>query len=396
MTKNRKLFLLCALSLNVAVSSLLVAQLITFGERADRRSHRLRFSEWNYAEKLADIKERLERFHGAAPERFSRGVYLTATSAANDAKLNDTFASLRDAGGSAIVIDVKGSNVYFMPMTSPLVEEFKLHRPMYDLPEIVKLAHEHGVYVIARFIVSKDPLLSGAHPDFRITSPKTGARIGETWVDPSHPTVLEYNKQILRDVLAAGVDEVNFDYIRFPTEWSPQQIGMTREEKTAKVEAFIRMARGLIDSEAPSVRLGISTYAIIGWGYDVNVSVLGQDVARFAPLVDVISPMAYPATFAEGAYYNPAKHPISRMYYLVYQTLKGYAEAIGPEQAHKLRPWIQGYGITVKNATDQIQAVYDAGGCGFQFWNAGNNYSPVYQAIAIKRELPAHCVGVHE
>jgi hypothetical protein len=56
----------------------------------------------------------------------------------------------------------------------------------------------------------------------------------------------------------------------------------------------------------------------------VNVEHLGQDVVRFAPLLDVISPMAYPASFAENEYYKPGVNPRSRMYYLVYRTLTGY------------------------------------------------------------------------
>jgi hypothetical protein len=126
--------------------------------------------------------------------------------------------------------------------------------------------------------------------------------------------------------------------------------------------------------------LGISTYAILGWNYPVNLEPLGQDVVRFAPLLDVISPMAYPATFAEGSYYNPAKHPRSRMYYLVYRTLRGYDELLG-EQSWKLRPWIQGYGITAKNLRDEIDAVFDAGACGFTVWNAENRYDLVYKVL---------------
>jgi len=91
--------------------------------------------------------------------------------------------------------------------------------------------------------------------------------------------------------------------------------------------------------------------------------------------------MAYPSTFAIGAYYDPAKHPRSRMYYLVYQTLKGYAELLGEEHASKLRPWIQGYYITNKDMRDEIDAVYDAGACGFTVWSAGNYYDILYKVF---------------
>ncbi|MDD4762133.1 MAG: putative glycoside hydrolase, partial [Candidatus Pacebacteria bacterium] len=160
---------------------------------------------------------------------------------------------------------------------------------------------------------------------------------------------------------------------RYPTEYPLAAVGLTGQEKADRIEEFLKMARRVIDEEGGHTKLGISTYAILGWNFPVNFEPLGQDIARFAPLLDVISPMAYPSTFAPGAYYNPAKHPRSRMYYLVYRTLTGYRDLLG-DQSWKLRPWIQGYGITQKNLKDQIDAVFDSGSCGFTIWNASNEY----------------------
>jgi hypothetical protein len=116
------------------------------------------------------------------------------------------------------------------------------------------------------------------------------------------------------------------------------------QEKADRVEKFVTMAREAIDECGNgSTRLGLSTYAILGWAYDINVATLGQDVVRFAPLVDIISPMAYPATFTSPEYYIPGKSKGSRDYWLVYRTLTGYAELLGPEHQDKIRPWIQGY-----------------------------------------------------
>jgi hypothetical protein len=169
-------------------------------------------------------------------------------------------------------------------------------------------------------------------------------------------------------------------------------IGLTGEEKADRIEKFLRMARQVIDENGGRTKLGISTYAILGWNFPVNFEPLGQDIARFSPLVDVISPMAYPATFANGAYFNPLVDPRSRMYYLVYRTLTGYRDMLGAD-AWKLRPWIQGYGITATNLRDEIDAVFDAGACGFTVWNAWNDYGLVYQAFPEIRR-PATCSPV--
>ena len=303
--------------------------------------------------------------------------------------LMETLDHLKSTTGAALIFNVKGSAVYF-DSDAPLAKELNLIRPAFDLKEVIALARERGIYTMGRFIVVKDPSLARSLPETQIRHPKTGRSVGAVWVDPSNASVITYNKEILEDLVESGIDEVNFDYIRYPTEYAQAAVGLTGQEKADHLEQFIRMARTVINQNGGKTKLGISTYAILGWNFPVNFEYVGQDIARLAPYVDVISPMAYPATFAEGAYYNPAKHPRSRMYYLVYRTLTGYAELLGPD-AYKLRPWIQGYGITAKNIKDEIDAVFDAGACGFTVWNASNAYNLVYDALP-KMQMPERCL----
>ncbi len=316
------------------------------------------------------------------------GVFLTEGSMKNRKFLLETLDSLKAMTGAALIFDVKGGYVHF-DSDSPMARELNLLRPSYSLAEILALARERGIYTIGRFIAVKDPNLARAVPDAQILHPVTGRSVGSVWVDASHPSVLAYNAEVLEDLVQAGIDEVNLDYIRYPTEYSLASVGLTGQEKADRLEQFIRMARTVIDQNGGKTKLGISTYAILGWNFPVNFEYVGQDIARFAPLVDVISPMAYPATFAAGAYYNPAKHPRSRMYYLVYRTLTGYRDLLG-DQAYKLRPWIQGYGISRKNLQDEMDAVFDAGSCGFTIWNASNSYDLFY-GLAPSVRRPQSC-----
>lgn len=308
------------------------------------------------------------------------GVYLTGNSIArSDGFFEQTLEEISDAPGAAIVIDVKESFVYF-DTTSDIAEKLHLVREKYDLAEVIKKAKERGIYTIARYVVAKDEGLAPLRPDTHIRHPETQRSVGSRWVDPSNATVLEYNEQVLRDVITAGVDEINLDYIRYPTEYAPYLIGLTGDEKADHVEAFLKMTRETIDELGAETQLGISTYAILGWDFAINFEMLGQDIARFAPLVDIISPMAYPASFAKGHYYNPYEDPRSRMYYLVYRTLTGYQELLG-EDSWKLRPWIQGYRTTPWDMREQMDAVYDAGLCGFTVWSPSNIYRSLYTVL---------------
>lgn len=317
------------------------------------------------------------------------GVYLTSGSTGRKQFFEDTIKDLGEAGGNALIFDVKGSAVYFHS-TAELANKYGLVRPLYDLPEIIRYAHEQGIYVMGRLIAVKDDGITSKAPETLVRHPKSNVVLSYGWVDPSNQTALRYNREVICDLAKSGIDEINMDYIRFSTANFGALKVWSGQEKADKVYEFVKMAREAIDECGPSTKLGISAYAILGWNYPVNLETLGQDVIRFAPMLDVISPMAYPATFTSPEYYVPGKHPVSRMYWLVYRTLTGYQELLGPEQSQKLRPWIQGYGVTTQNMIDQMKAVSDAGVCGFQVWSAGNYYTPTYAALkSFKRQ--EHC-----
>lgn len=312
------------------------------------------------------------------------GVYLTPSSVGRDEFFNRTIKDGTAAGMSALVFDVKGSAVFF-DADAPMAKELGLIHKQYDLPEILRIAKKHGIYTIGRFIAVKDAGFTKARPDTMIANPKTGQRIGYEFIDPTNADALEYNRQVLCALAQTGIDEVNLDYIRFSTEQFGALGAYSMEEKSDKITTFVKMARAAIDECGPRTKLGVSTYAILGWNYEKNLANLGQDVQNWGELVDIVSPMAYPATFTTPSYYNPGVNPGTRMYYLVWRTLEGYKELLG-ENAWKIRPWIQGYGVTSKNMTDQMKAVTDAGLCGFTVWNADNAYGVTYKNLpAFKR-----------
>lgn len=357
------------------------------------------------AQCLARPSRTLRRFR-AAPQGFSlesprrapagradnvRGVYLTANSVRNG-KFPETLERLSGIPRPAIAFDVKGGRVFF-DSSSPLAREWGTVLPTYDLPKVLADLRERGIYAIARFVAVKDEFLIERKPELSLRHPLNGQLIVNNWIDPAHPEALAYNMEIICELAAAGMDEINLDYVRFSTASPVLLSAIGTEEKIARVEAFVRAARETVDRCGPATRLGISTYAILGWNREINMPTLGQDVVRLAPYVDVISPMAYPATFAEGAYYVPGEHPGPRSYYLVFRTLKGYEEWIGSEEAKKIRPWIQAYSLNAENMAAEIRAVYDAGYCGFQFWSAGNIYEEAYRAMRqTEGQVPVRCV----
>lgn len=345
------------------------------------------------------------RFHAAPPEVAKptpkradnvRGVYLTAPSVKRTDFLDETIAKVKESGGNSITFDIKGGFVFFDHPDMPQAKELGLIRPLYDLPAIIEKLDAEGMYSIGRFVAVKDHELTARLPETRQKHPTSGITLVEDWIDPSNEKALGVNREYLCAAAKSGIDEINLDYIRMTTAAVGALRVFSGAEKADRVEKFVKMAREAIDECGDGTTLlGLSTYAILGWNYDVNLATLGQDVVRFAPMVDVISPMAYPATFTSEGYYVEGKHPGSRDYWLVYRTLTGYTDLLKEHVdagTVVIRPWIQGYYISANDARDQIRAVYDAGYCGYQFWNANNNYGPAYAGMKNAPERPERCL----
>jgi len=321
-----------------------------------------------------------------------QGVYMNIQNVKDPDRAIAMLKDLKKRGFSTVVFDVKDTHVYFEPVHKGIAREANVVLPLYDLRAFVIEARRQGIYTIARYVAVKDFSLGEGIPETRLQNPVTHEPLDTEWVDPSNETVLEYNRQLITEVALAGVDEINLDYIRYPSDNVTALSQIKTTEKAAHLEEFLRMAREAIDTVGYDTKLGISTYAIVGWYFESSIKNIAQDVVRFAPYVDIISPMAYPSTFAVGAYFDPAIHPRSRMYYLVKHTLDEYKELLGPEHAWKLRPWIQGYSASPYEITEEMDAVYAAGFCGFTVWSVGNYYDSLYTAFRNwHTPLPEHC-----
>src|SRR5690606_24890327 len=79
-----------------------------------------------------------------------------------------------------------------------------------------------GVYTIARIVVFKDNVLARTRPDLAVVDTRTGKpwvdRENLASVDPFREEVWRYNVAIAKEAIRKGFDEIQFDYVRFPTD----------------------------------------------------------------------------------------------------------------------------------------------------------------------------------
>jgi hypothetical protein len=199
----------------------------------------------------------------------------------------------------------------------------------------------------------------------------------EFWVDPYCEEVWEYDVAIAKELIARGFDEIQFDYIRFPTDgdnladasYRWQDPGMDKE---SALMSFLSYARREI--KAP---ISIDIYGANGW-YRTGART-GQDVELLARYVDVICPMFYPSHFEQTFL---AQAPSSERPYRIYY-YGTYRNAVIARNHVIVRPWAQAFYLNVSydrawyNADyvqRQIFGTRDSINEGYTYWNNSGRY----------------------
>ncbi len=207
----------------------------------------------------------------------------------------------------------------------------------------------------------------------------------EYWVDPYCERIWEYNVAIAREVLARGFDEVQFDYIRFPTDgvnigdasYRWKDAGMDKE---SALISFLNYAREQIPGP-----ISIDIYGVNGW-YRSGVRT-GQDVELLSRYVDVICPMFYPSHFEQNFL---AFAPAEMRPYRIYKLGSLRTWTIGKNRI-VVRPYVQAFYMNVSYdrlyyspayVAKEVEGVYQAVNQGMTFWNNVGRYDdiPVLQA----------------
>ncbi|MDR1837913.1 MAG: hypothetical protein LBQ89_09690 [Treponema sp.] len=350
------------------------------------------------------------------------GLYLPVNHAMDSYSLRPYLETIERAGLNMIVIDMKDDygRLRFTPNNPSISERGRVFRPL-DIDEFLRNMKQRGIYTVARVVVFKDPVLAArdnnryAVWDTRNGKPWVGyvdARrrkttitaqerrnelnqffptndpefeivrsfYDERWVDPYSEVVWDYTAALSIELHERGFDEIQFDYIRFPTDG--QNLGDARfrwqensMDRESAILSFLRHVRSRID--AP---ISIDIYGANGW-YRTGART-GQEVELLAPWVDVICPMYYPSHFEQHFLaQNPPELRPWRIYY--HGTLR--TDRIGRSQII-IRPYVQAFYLNVSYdrvhynedyVIREIQGVREAGSGGFTYWNNSGRYADI-------------------
>lgn len=328
------------------------------------------------------------------PPQIIKAIYFTALSGGSDKKISYLLDLAKTNGINAVVIDIKDYSGYISYDTSvPDVKRYKSEDiTIHDVDALITRLHEQGIYAIARLTVFQDPTLARARPDLAV---RNGSQTwydgkGLAWIDPAAKDAWDYNIAIAKDASAKGFDEINFDYVRFPSDGNIEAIKYPfwdgKTPKSQVIRSFFKYLRENLEGVKISADLfGFTTIHKDDLG-------IGQVIENAFAYFDYVCPMVYPSHYPLTflGYPNPAEHP----YDVIKNAMDGGITKLEAYRQSRIkrgldynkseiRPWLQDfdlgadYNVGMINA--EIKAVTDTEGNnfkGFMLWNASNNYTP--------------------
>jgi hypothetical protein len=328
-----------------------------------------------------------------------KGIFITGNTLASSSKLEKLLKLVNETELNTMVIDVKDDKGILTYISEvDIAEEIGANNNVKarDFDEKMELLRENNVYTIARIVTFKDRLAGSRRPDLAIKNKNGGVwrdNKGNTWLNPFNKEAWEYPIQLAEEAALKGFKEIQFDYVRFPTDGNISSInyGQAALEKT-KAEAiaeFLAYARERLEPKGVYVSADI-------FGDIINVkgdSGIGQNLEALAVNTDILCPMIYPSHYALGSYGVP--YPDSNPYKIIYEALVrakrriNNIEDVDDEEKAILRPWLQDFSATwlkrdygehwipygPNEIRAQIQATYDAGIKEWIFWNSSNRYT---------------------
>ncbi len=287
---------------------------------------------------------------------------------------------------NAIVIDIKQDTIYY----DSQVEFFRQAgtvAPIYDARELVRRLEENNIYPIARLVVFQDPLVAEAYPQFAVHDSNGELwrnEMGVAWVSAFNEELWNANIELAVEAIELGFAEVQYDYVRFPSDGDLSTADFGREYTAqAREDAITEFMRR--SYEAVHTAGGLLAADLFGFVTIVDdEQYIGQRFSRLLPYLDYVCMMIYPSHFSEGNIASADGHPNDFPYETIYESLER-AEQIAPGAKKKFRPWLQdfSYGsMREYGAADvraQIDAAEDYGASGWMLW--GDPFNVTVEAL---------------
>lgn len=362
---------------------------------------------------VANIVSRPVASHLDTPKPL-RAIYMSQCVVGTPSFRDSLVTLIDETELNAVVIDVKDytGKIGFSTDNPVLQGSISDQCGARDMRDFIQHLHEKGIYAIARITVFQDPYYTEIRPDLAVKRASDGSTWkdykGLSFVDVGAQEFWDYIVEISKETYAVGFDELNYDYIRFPSDGPMKDIYYSHSQDIAKADQLERFFAYLhekmkdpdafFDGRVPVISADVFGMTTTNTD-DLNI---GQVLERTLPYFDYVAPMVYPSHYPKG--FNNWSNPNHYPYEVVkFSMSRAAARAIATTttvnsfahtplstttpivykkpvyEANKLRPWLQDfdYGGTydVAEVRAQMKATYDSGLDSWMLWAPSNRYT---------------------
>jgi hypothetical protein len=317
-------------------------------------------------------------------------VYFTSWAAGTPSFQKQMFSLLEASGTqiNSVVIDIKDySGRIGYVVLDPRYDDKTIdaigsaQNRIPNIEQFIASLHAKGIYVIGRIQSFEDPYALKTHPEWYVKK-ADGALWkdagGAYWLDPDNQEVWGYLVAIAKQGYDVGFDEINFDYVRFPSDGSVKTAVYDMPATTTKAVVITNFFSYLHD-QLSSLGIPISADVFGQTTSDLGDMGIGQHFEDVLPYFDFVDPMVYPSHYINGfdGYANPAVHPYEIVKFSMDHAVSRAVAA--SSTSTKIRPWLQGFDLgavyTPTMLKAEMQATADSGLNDWLVWNAGSVYT---------------------
>lgn len=313
-----------------------------------------------------------------------KGIYMTSWVASSPALRSNIVKLIDDTEINSVVIDIKDySGKIAFPVSDPALKKFGSEDVrVHDMQDFVESLHKKGIYVIGRVAVFQDAYFVKYRPDLAVKN-KAGTAVwkdrkGISWIDAGAKEYWDYIILVAKDSHKIGFDEINFDYIRFPSDGNMQDISFPFSSTTPKAEVLKNFFEYLHDNlKDENFKISADLFGMVTTAKDDMG--IGQVLENALPYFDYIMPMVYPSHYPPTfqGYKDPEAYPYEVVKYAMGEAVN--RAGIASTSPEKLRPWLQDFGLRMTYGANevkaQIKATNDVGLDSWILWSPSNKYT---------------------
>ena len=355
-------------------------------------------------------------------------IYMTSCVAGTPSFREKLVTLIQETEINSVIIDVKdySGTISFPAQSEEWDAAWQNARcGTRDMQALIQMLHDNDIYTIARITVFQDPFYAKIRPDLAVkkadgvTNWKDNK--GLSFIDVAAKEYWDHMIDLSVDSYNIGFDELNFDYVRYPSDGPMSDIsfphsiaGEYGSDKQANLEAFFKYLNEQLDDESrfsmyrhentgrasSTPYTSADLFGMTTTNHD-DLSI-GQVQERTVPYFDFTAPMVYPSHYPKSflGLGNPNDYPYKVVNYAMQSAVDRLQasttdmqsfthERIGTStpavykkpvyEATKLRTWIQdfdyGGDYDAADVRAQIQASYDAGVMSWMIWAPSNIYT---------------------